>query len=116
MHVRTLVTLIALGFMGVACADPNARKQEPRYTIVRPVEQSATAAGISPDKEAEIQLVLQQRETSTRRCYQEALDEKADRSFAGNVKLIITVQPLTQLTNVASTTSTLVRGEPAPWG
>ena len=61
-------------------------------TIIKGDEpQSAPTAGLSPDKEAEVQLVLQQREVSTRKCYQDVLNEKGDRNFQGTVKIIITL-------------------------
>jgi len=47
------------------------------------------SGGIPPDKQAEIELLLQQREVSTRRCYQDVLNEKQDRNFAGTVKVLI---------------------------
>ena len=60
-----------------------------RTTIIKDEPQSSPTAGLSPDKEAEVQLVLQQREVSTRKCYQDVLNEKADRNFQGTVKLVI---------------------------
>ncbi len=49
--------------------------------------------GISPDKQAEVQLLLQQRDPSTLRCYQDVLDEKHDRAFKGTVIVLLTLQP-----------------------
>ena len=68
-------------------APPPVRRRrvtgEPRYTIVKRNETAAPQGGVPPDKEAEIQLVLQQREVSTRKCYQDVLNEKHDRAFQG---------------------------------
>ena len=41
--------------------------------------------GIPPDKQAEIQLLLQQRDPSTLKCYNDVLNEKHDRAFKGSV-------------------------------
>jgi len=47
--------------------------------------------GVPPDKEAEIKLLLQERDSSARRCYQDVLNEKHTREFKGTVKVIITI-------------------------
>jgi hypothetical protein len=47
--------------------------------------------GVPPDKEAEIKLLLQSRDSSARRCYQDVLNEKHTREFKGTVKVIITI-------------------------
>jgi hypothetical protein len=47
--------------------------------------------GVPPDKEAEIKLLLQSRDSSARRCYQDVLNEKHTREFKGNVKVVITI-------------------------
>ena len=61
---------------------------------VVPNEQSSPPiGGIPPDKEADIQLLLQQRNPSTLRCYQEVLDEKHDRAFKGSVIVVLTLEP-----------------------
>ena len=49
--------------------------------------------GIPPDKQAEIQLVLQQRDTSTLKCYQDVLNDKHDRAFKGTVFVMLTIEP-----------------------
>ncbi len=81
------VPLLALALGACGNKGPN----EPRYTIVKPSDVPPPSGGISPDKEAEIQLVMQQREVSTRRCYQDVLNVKQDRNFAGSVKVIISL-------------------------
>ncbi len=60
--------------------------------IIKNPEQESKAGGVPPDKEAEIRQLLQQRVTTTRRCYQDVLNEKHDRKFAGSVKVIISVE------------------------
>ena len=64
---------------------PRARRQERRDT--------APAGGIPPDKEAEIQLLLQQRNPSTLKCYSDVLNEKHDRAFKGTVVVLLTLEP-----------------------
>ena len=60
--------------------------------VKNPEEKSSAEKGIPPDKEAEIMLVLQQREVSTRKCYQDVLNEKQDRTFQGSVKVVIALR------------------------
>lgn len=57
--------------------------------IIRPEDKAAPMGGIPGDKQAEIQLVIQQHQTSTLKCYADVLNEKHDRSFQGTVKLVI---------------------------
>ena len=73
---------------------------EPRYTIVKGNESAAPQGGIAPDKEAEIQLVLQQREVSTRKCYQDELNVKGDRAFQGTMKVLIALNTSGQASQV----------------
>ena len=80
---------------------------EPQYNIVRPDETPAQTGGVPPDKEAEIQLMLEQREPSARKCYQDILNEKHDRAFAGTVKLLITIEPTGKATQVKVVGGTL---------
>ena len=47
--------------------------------------------GIPPDKQADIYLVLQQRDASARRCYQDVLNEKKTRDFKGTVKILLSL-------------------------
>jgi hypothetical protein len=47
--------------------------------------------GIPPDKQADIYLVLQQRDASARRCYQDVLNEKKSRQFQGTVKILLSL-------------------------
>ena len=61
--------------------------------MVKNPESAAPTGGIPPDKQAEIQLLLQQRDPSTLKCYQDVLDEKHTRAFKGSVTVEITVVP-----------------------
>ena len=70
-----------------ACAQ--TASGEAPVTVLARDERAVPQGGIAPDKEQEILLVLQQRETSTRKCYQDVLNEKQDRAFAGSMKVLI---------------------------
>ncbi len=76
-----------------ACAGEKAGPQEPRYTIIKGDDRPPEQRGLSADKQAEVQMVLQQREATTRKCYQDRLNEVQDRGFAGSVEVLITLQP-----------------------
>jgi hypothetical protein len=91
-------TMLAVVLLSVGCGTSQPRDQ--RVTIIHPNEQAPQQSGIAPDKEAEIQLVLQQREPSARKCYQDVLNEKADRNFAGTIKVLIAIQPSGQPSSV----------------
>ncbi len=88
--------LAALALMSTlafaACAETDASGQNVRVVKNSP-EVSAPTSGISPDKEAEMQLLLQQRDPSTLRCYQDVLDEKHDRAFKGTVIVLLSLSP-----------------------
>jgi hypothetical protein len=58
-----------------------------------PEERSSGEKGIPPDKEAEVQLLLQQRNPSTLKCYSDVLNEKHDRAFKGTVIVLLSLEP-----------------------
>jgi hypothetical protein len=91
MHARNiaLLAVLATGALGACKSAPPARPDEPQYTIVRPPETAPEAGGIPPEKQVEIQLVLQQRDTLTRKCYQDVLSARKDRAFKGTVMVLI---------------------------
>jgi hypothetical protein len=62
-----------------------------RQTVIHPNESAPPSGGIAPDKEAEVQLLMQQRQVSIHKCYQDALNTRNDRSFAGSVKVTISL-------------------------
>ena len=78
-----------------------------RVRGVHPPEPAVPVGGISPEKQAEILLVLQNRNLSTLKCYDDVLDQKHDRSFKGDVAVLLTVDPSGQASNVVIETSTL---------
>jgi hypothetical protein len=87
-----LAALALLSTLALGCAE-TTESGEPRVRVVKNADTTAEVGGISPDKEAEVQLLLQQRDPSTLRCYQDVLDEKHDRAFKGTVMVLITIAP-----------------------
>jgi hypothetical protein len=88
------INLLILSFawvVGAGCAETQSGERP--VTVVRNEEPTPQLGGIPPDKQAEIQLLLQQRDTSTLKCYQEVLDEKHDRAFKGSVFVVLTIEP-----------------------
>ena len=75
-----------------ACAE-TSDSNERSVRVIKNNDAPAQTGGISPDKEAEVQLLLQQRDPSTLRCYQDVLDEKHDRAFKGTVIVLLTLTP-----------------------
>jgi hypothetical protein len=103
---RTFLVL-ALLVSAAACATSSDPPAEPRYNIIKPDTPKPQEGGIPPERQAEIQLVLQQRDASTRACYQRVLNEKNDRAFAGTVRVIITIGTNSQATDVRVAGGTL---------
>jgi hypothetical protein len=100
-HSKLAMTLLGLmigSTLAVACAE--TQTGEPRVQIIRNQESAAPVGGIPPDKQAEIQLVLQQRDSSTLKCYQDVLSEKHDRAFKGSMFVILTIEPSGRLSDV----------------
>jgi hypothetical protein len=103
MKVPTIRTtlgmnLAALGVIFVVatsagCAEETATGEQ-RVRIIKNSDAPAEVGGIPPDKQADIQLVLQQREPSVRKCYNDVLNDGShDRTFKGTVLVLLTVQP-----------------------
>jgi len=88
-----LALALATGLASVAgCAESSGGDR--RVRVVKNSEADPVIGGIPPDKQAEVQLLLQQRDPSTLRCYQEVLDEKHDRAFKGTVIVVLTLDPV----------------------
>jgi hypothetical protein len=85
-----LAAVAALTTFSMGCAEETASGEQ-RVRVVRNPETAAETGGIPPDKQADIQLLLQQREPSVRKCYNDVLNEKHDRAFKGTVILLLTV-------------------------
>jgi hypothetical protein len=88
------------------CATSNEGGEE-RVRVVRSDDKPAETGGISPDKQAEIQLLLQQRNPSTLKCYNDVLAEKHDRAFKGHVAVLIALTPSGQASDVSIVNSNL---------
>jgi pectate lyase len=82
-----LGTSLALG----ACATSGGEDQG-RPVVVRGNDDvQVDTGGIPPYKQADIILVLQQRDASARKCYQDVLNEKHTREFKGTVKILLSL-------------------------
>jgi hypothetical protein len=103
-HAGILVIGLVVTAFGCATSDGGG---EQRVQVVHEPEQVAETGGISPDKEAEIQLLLQQRNPSTLKCYSDVLSEKHDRAFKGSVAVLLTLEPNGQASDVKIVSSTL---------
>ncbi len=79
-------TCLALG----ACATSGG-DEKPLPVVVGDEQIRIDTGGIPPDKQADIILVLQQRDASARRCYQDELNEKKTREFKGTVKILLSL-------------------------
>lgn len=90
---RIVGWVVGVGLALGACASDKASSQEPRYRIIRGNDGPPEQRGLSSDKQAEVQMVLQQREATARKCYQDALNERQDRGFAGTVEVLISLRP-----------------------
>jgi hypothetical protein len=112
MPMRLVHLLVYAGLLlGAACAQ--TASGEPRVTVLKGQEHQAATGGISPDKEAEVQLVLQNREVSTSKCYKDVLAEKHDRAFQGTMKVLIALGTAGAATDVRVVGGTLNDGEVA---
>jgi len=96
-----------LGAGSSGCASTAQGGGEERVQVVRNDERPAETGGISPDKEAEIQLLLQQRNPSTLKCYNDVLAEKHDRAFKGHVAVLIALEPSGKASDVSIVNSSL---------
>jgi hypothetical protein len=96
LHLMTLGLLSAMAVSLtsiVGCAEETVTG-EPRVRVVKSSDAPAEVGGIPPDKQSDIQLMLQQREPSVRKCYNDVLNDGGhDRSFKGNVVLLISLSP-----------------------
>jgi hypothetical protein len=110
MKFSFAVLLTVSTFGTFACKSSGTDPQpadEPRYQIVRPEEKPAEQSGLPVDKQNEIQLILQQREPSSAKCYTDVLNEKQDRKFQGQVTVVIHFEKTGVASDVKVITSTL---------
>ncbi len=87
-----LAALALVSIVAVGCAE-NSASGGGGVRVVKNPEVASPTGGIPPDKQAEIQLLLQQRDPSTLKCYSDVLGEKHTRAFKGSVTVEITVVP-----------------------
>ena len=87
-----LAVLVLLAAGALSCAE-DAATGEQRVHILRNNETPPQVGGIPPDKEADIQLMLQQRDPSTLKCYEDVLNDKHDRAFKGTVVVLLSLAP-----------------------
>ena len=106
IQMRAVVVSATALLSVLGCATTGESGDE-RVRVVRNQEQSAEQGGIPPDKQAEIQLVLQQRDPSTLKCYSDVLNEKHDRAFKGSVAVIVTLEPSGKASDVKIVNSSL---------
>ena len=88
-----IAALALLSTLAVAACAETSDSNERSVRVVPNKQESVETGGISPDKQAEVQLLLQQRDPSTLRCYQDVLDEKHDRAFKGTVIVLLELTP-----------------------
>ena len=102
-----LGAVAASSLFTAACATSGEGSGEERVRVVPNSERAAETGGIAPDKQAEIQLLLQQRNPSTLKCYNDVLAEKHDRAFKGHVAVLITLEPTGKASDVSIVNSSL---------
>ena len=93
MLAAQLAALAALFTVTTGCAESSAGGGGGVNVVKGPEERSSGEKGIPPDKEAEVQLLLQQRNPSTLKCYSDVLNEKHDRAFKGTVIVLLSIEP-----------------------
>jgi hypothetical protein len=90
-QLAALAALFAVTSAG--CAGGSAGSGGGVNVVKNPEASSSPTSGIPPDKEAEVQLLLQQRNPSTLKCYSDVLNEKHDRAFKGTVIVLLSLEP-----------------------
>jgi len=93
MLAAQLAALAALFTVTTGCAESSAGGGGGVNVVKGPEERSSGEKGIPPDKEAEVQLLLQQRNPSTLKCYSDVLNDKHDRAFKGTVIVLLSLEP-----------------------
>ena len=88
--IGNLIGTACLAAALLGCAETSG---EQRVRVVKNADTAPPIGGISPEKESEIQLLLQQRNPSTLKCYSDVLNEKHDRAFKGTVIVLISLEP-----------------------
>jgi hypothetical protein len=93
--MKLIAILFAMGTcvaLGACATSGNGDEGNPVPRVVHGNEDMRIdTGGIPPDKQADIILVLQERDASARRCYQDVLNEKKTREFKGTVKILLSL-------------------------
>ncbi len=112
MKVIEILIAVGLTISGCASATSSGSDSNQRATIIRNDDQIVVdTGGIPPEKQGDILLVLQSRDSSARRCYQDVLNEKHTRDFKGSVKMLLTLDTSGRATNVRIMGGTLQNRE-----
>jgi len=91
MKLNAMLLAMGIGLAVGACAS-TSEDSKPVPVVVGGGEQiTIDTGGIPPDKQADIYLILQQRDASARKCYQDVLNEKHTREFKGTVKVLLSL-------------------------
>ena len=93
LFAAQLAALALLPILAAGCAESSAGGGGGVNIVKNPETSSAPTGGIPPDKEAEVQLLLQQRNPSTLKCYSDVLNEKHDRAFKGTLIVLLSLEP-----------------------
>jgi hypothetical protein len=110
MKLNALLFAMGLGLALGACASTNEGGRS--VTVVRGNEDiRIDTGGIPPDKQSDIYLVLNQRDASARKCYQDVLNEKKTREFKGTVKILLSLTTAGTAKGVQITGGTLKNRE-----
>jgi hypothetical protein len=90
MKLNAMLFAMGISLALGACASTSDGSNRP--IIVRGDDEvRVDTGGIPPDKQADIYLVLNQRDASARKCYQDVLNEKKTREFKGSVKILLSL-------------------------
>jgi hypothetical protein len=93
--MKLITVLFAMGTclaMSACATTGGGDDNKPVPVVVRGGEEiRIDTSGIPPDKQADVYLVLQQRDASARRCYQDVLNEKKTRDFKGTVNILLSL-------------------------
>lgn len=111
MKLSTMLFAMGACLSVGACASTGS-SGDSSPTIVRGDEDiRIDTGGIPPDKQADIYLVLQQRDASARKCYQDVLNEKKTRDFKGKVTILLSLTTAGTAKNVRVMGGTLKNKE-----
>jgi TonB family protein len=109
MRLNAILLAMGVTISLTACATSGNKRDEgaPPVIIRNGEEMQVDTGGLPPDKQADIYLVLNQRDASARKCYQDMLNEKKTRDFKGTVKILMTLNTEGQATSVRVTGGSL---------